>query len=191
MRVTAVIAGELWVNSEQQIITEVCARAATFPSQKNLSSRVGICPGDEESAGISHSHRSSKGNRRILNQAAHAAVKGQRKPSSKLCIALGSAAWICTSHRRHCPPALPADLDHSAPWDLVRGTGASGQQKLKADTHCEDDPRTPTPRLSDRTAECSSGQSSIARGTFNSDFRLLGAPKKSPARGGAFEKRME
>ena len=73
--VTAVIAGELGMNSEQQIITEVCARAATFPSQKNLSSRVGICPGDEESAGVSHSHRSSKGNRRILNQTAHAAVK--------------------------------------------------------------------------------------------------------------------
>jgi hypothetical protein len=74
---------------------------------------------------------------------------------------------------------------------LVRGTGASGQQRLKADTHCEDDPRTPTPRLAGRTAECSAGQSSIARGTFNSDFRPLGAPKKSPARGGAFEKRME
>jgi hypothetical protein len=36
---------------------------------------MGIWPGDEESAGVSHSHRSSKGNRRILNQAAHAAVK--------------------------------------------------------------------------------------------------------------------
>jgi transposase len=35
----------LVVNSAQQIIAEVGARAATFPSQKNLSSRVGVCPG--------------------------------------------------------------------------------------------------------------------------------------------------
>jgi hypothetical protein len=42
-----------------------------------LSSWVGVCPGDDESAGVSHSHRSPKGSRhmrRILNQAANAAV---------------------------------------------------------------------------------------------------------------------
>jgi transposase len=39
---------------------------------------VGTCPGQEESAEQNHSSRSAKGNRylrRILNQAAHAAVK--------------------------------------------------------------------------------------------------------------------
>src|SRR5215472_12385102 len=68
----------LGVDSAQQIIAEVGARAATFPSDKHLSSWVGACPGDEESAGVSYSHRSPKGNchmRRILNQTAHAAVK--------------------------------------------------------------------------------------------------------------------
>ena len=68
----------LGVDSAQQIIAEVGATAATFPSQRNLSSWVGACPGDDESAGVSHSHRSPKGNRhmrRILNQAANAAVK--------------------------------------------------------------------------------------------------------------------
>jgi len=62
----------------QQIIAEVGAKAATFASQKHLSSRVGACPGDEESAGVSTSHRSPKGNRqmrRILNQCANAAVR--------------------------------------------------------------------------------------------------------------------
>jgi len=52
--------------------------AETFPSAKQLSSWVGACPGDEESAEVSRSHRSPKGNRqmrRILNQAANAAVK--------------------------------------------------------------------------------------------------------------------
>ncbi len=68
----------LGVDSATQIIAEVGATAATFPSQKQLSSWVGACPGDEESAGVNYSHRSPKGNRhmrRILNQAANAAVK--------------------------------------------------------------------------------------------------------------------
>jgi len=68
----------LGVNSAQQIIAEVGVTAATFPSAKQLSSWVGACPGDEESAGVNQSHRSPKGNchmRRVLNQAANAAVK--------------------------------------------------------------------------------------------------------------------
>ena len=68
----------LGVDSAQQIIAEVGARAATFPAGKQLSSWVGACPGDEESAGVSKTHRSPKGNRhmrRILNQCANSAVK--------------------------------------------------------------------------------------------------------------------
>jgi len=70
----------LGVDSAQQIIAEVGATAATFPSEKHLSSWVGACPGDEESAGVNYSHRSPKGNRhmrRILNQTANAAVKAK------------------------------------------------------------------------------------------------------------------
>lgn len=70
----------LGVDSAQQIIAEVGATAATFPSAKQLSSWVGVCPGEEESAGVNYSHRSPKGNRnmrRILNQAANAAVKAK------------------------------------------------------------------------------------------------------------------
>jgi len=65
-------------DSAQQIIAEVGATAATFASPKNLSSWVGACPGDEESAGMNKSTRCPTGNRhmrRILNQAANAAVK--------------------------------------------------------------------------------------------------------------------
>jgi transposase len=68
----------LGVDSAQQIIAEVGAKAGTFSSAKALSSWVGACPGDEESAGESKSHHSPKGNRhmrRILNQCANAAVK--------------------------------------------------------------------------------------------------------------------
>jgi transposase len=37
----------LGVASAQQIIAEVGAKAASFPSEKHLSSWVGACPGDE------------------------------------------------------------------------------------------------------------------------------------------------
>jgi transposase len=70
----------LGVDSAQQIIAEVGATAATFPSPKRLSSWVGVCPGNDESAGVNYSHRSPKGNRqmrRLLNQAANAAVKAK------------------------------------------------------------------------------------------------------------------
>ena len=68
----------LGVDSAQQIIAEVGPKAATFASANKLASWVGACPGDEESAGVNKSRRSPKGNRqmrRILNQAANAAVK--------------------------------------------------------------------------------------------------------------------
>jgi len=68
----------LGVDSAHQIIAEVGPTAATFPSEKCLSSWVGACPGDEESAGVNYSRRSPKGNRhmrRLLNQTANAAVR--------------------------------------------------------------------------------------------------------------------
>jgi transposase len=70
----------LGVDSAQQIIAEVGASAAAFPSAKQLASWMGACPGNEESAGVNYSHRCPKGNRqmrRILNQAANAAVKAK------------------------------------------------------------------------------------------------------------------
>jgi transposase len=70
----------LGVDSAQQIIAEVGASAAAFPSDKQLASWMGACPGNEESAGVNYSHRCPKGNRqmrRVLNQAANAAVKAK------------------------------------------------------------------------------------------------------------------
>jgi len=67
----------LGVDSAQQIIAEVGAQASTFSSAAELTSWVGTCPGKEETAEQNHSSRSAKGNkylRRVLNQAAHAAV---------------------------------------------------------------------------------------------------------------------
>jgi len=70
----------LGVDSAQQIIAEVGPTAATFATPKHLSSWVGACPGDNESAGVNYSHRSPKGNRhmrRLLNQTANAAARAK------------------------------------------------------------------------------------------------------------------
>jgi transposase len=68
----------LGVDSAQQVIAEVGVKASTFPSAAEFTSWVGTYPGKDESAEENHSSRSAKGNkylRRVLNQAAHAAVK--------------------------------------------------------------------------------------------------------------------
>src|ERR1051326_3521309 len=70
----------LGADSAQQIIAEVGPKAATFSSPENLASWVGCCPGREESAEVSKSDHSPKGNRtmrRVLNQSANAAVKAK------------------------------------------------------------------------------------------------------------------
>jgi transposase len=66
------------VESAQQIIAEAGPQEAVFPTARDLASWVGVCPGENVTAGEAHSTRSPNGNRnlrRLLNQAAHAAVK--------------------------------------------------------------------------------------------------------------------
>jgi len=65
-------------DSAQQLIAEVGPTAMAFPSAGQLASWIGVCPGTQKSAEHNHSSRSPKGNhfaRRILRQAAQAAVK--------------------------------------------------------------------------------------------------------------------
>ena len=68
----------LGADSAQQIIAEVGVDVKAFPSATQFASWAGAIPGSEESAEKNHSSRSPKGNkflRRILTQAAQAAVK--------------------------------------------------------------------------------------------------------------------
>jgi transposase len=99
----------LGVDSAQQIIAEVGPTAATFPTAKRLASWVGACPGHDESAGVNHSHRSPNGNRqmrRLLNQAAHAAVKTKGSIFElvyrRLVVRLGHAQAIGAIAHRLC-----------------------------------------------------------------------------------------
>jgi transposase len=99
----------LGVDSAQQIITEVGPTAATFATAKRLASWVGVCPGHDESAGINHSHRAPNGNRqmrRLLNQAANAAVKAKGSIFElvyrRLVVRLGHAQAIGAIAHRLC-----------------------------------------------------------------------------------------
>jgi transposase len=68
----------LGVDSAQQIIAQIGPTAAVFSSAGELAGWVGVHPGDNETAEESKGHRSPKGNRtlrRLLNQAANAAIK--------------------------------------------------------------------------------------------------------------------
>ena len=61
----------------QELLSEIGPRAAAFASAERFASWVGVCPGNQESAGVCYSHRSAKGNRylrRLLCQIAWAAV---------------------------------------------------------------------------------------------------------------------
>jgi len=159
----------LGVDSAQQIIAELGARAATFPSEKQLSSWVGACPGDDESAGVNYSHRSPTGIARcggLLNQAANAAVKakgsifeivycrtlprlGHNQAIGAIAHRLGRLIWKILYQRVH----------HEEP-----GPAVSKRPKQK---RCANDPRTPKRRLSRRTRKSSTGKCRMSAGIFD------------------------
>src|ERR1700694_481561 len=143
----------LGVDSAQQIIAEVGPTAATFASAQQLSSWVGVCPGDEESAGVNYSHRSPKGNRqmrRILNQTANAATKTNECIFDILyrrsVTRLGNNQANGLIGHRQC--RLIWLILHQGVRYEERGPAVT--QTIEATAHLEDDPATPKPRLSGR-----------------------------------------
>ena len=151
----------LGVDSAQQIIAEVGATAATFPSPKHLASWMGSCPGTEESAGKNYSHRCPKGNRqmrRVLNQAANAAVKAKRTIFAivyrRLVPRLGHAQAIGAITHRLC--RLIWKILHKSVRYEERGPAVSVEaKKIRA---AQDDPRAADPRLSHRADLTRSGR---------------------------------
>jgi transposase len=99
----------LGLESAQQIVAEVGPSAAAFESAARMASWVGVCPGRHESAGHNASTRSAKGNkflRRVLCQAAQAAVKTKDNPIQSLfrrwMVRLGYAKAIWAVAHRLC-----------------------------------------------------------------------------------------
>src|SRR5262245_26052653 len=126
----------LGVDSAQQIIAEVGPTAATFATAKRLASWVGACPGHDESAGINHSRRSPNGNRqmrRLLNQAAHAAVKTKGSIFElvyrRLVVRLGHAQAIGAIGHRLC--RLIWKILHDGVTYEERGPAVTKQRALR------------------------------------------------------------
>jgi transposase len=126
----------LGVDSAQQIIAEVGAQASTFPSAGGLTSWVGTCPGKDESAEQNHSSRSAKGNkylRRVLNQAAHAAVakKGSHFQAvfRRLLPRLGYQSAIWAVAHRLC--RVIWKILHEGVRFIEQGCGVGPREKKK------------------------------------------------------------
>lgn len=89
------------VCAAQQVLAEVGPRAAAFASAGKLASWIGICPGQQESAGEPGSPRSAKGNRilrRLFSQIAWAAIASKGSEAKRRYCRLqakgaGKAAW--------------------------------------------------------------------------------------------------
>ena len=149
----------LGVDSAQQITAEVGPTAATFPSEKCLSSWV------DESAGVNYSHRSPKGNRpmrRLLNSGCERRSQGQRKHLRNRVSPFRPAPGTQSSDRGHCPSTVSADLADPAPGSPLRRTRPSRHQAVKAKAHYENDPATPGSGLSDQSTESSTQRSTSA-----------------------------
>lgn len=72
--------------SAASLLAELGPDAGAFPSAAQVSSWAGLCPGNNTSAGISHSCRTTKGNRWLRDTMIQSAWAGCRKKHSVLWI---------------------------------------------------------------------------------------------------------
>lgn len=95
------------LGAAQELLAEIGVDAAAFPSAAQFASWVGVCPGQQESAGVSYSTRSPKGNRylrRLLCQLGWAAARTRGTFFAELFARLSpklgakAAAWA-VAHR--------------------------------------------------------------------------------------------
>jgi transposase len=118
----------------QQVIAEVGPRAEAFASAAKLASWIGVCPGQQESAGVVTSSRSPKGNctlRRLFAQIAWAAIaskgseaarryrrwlpsKGAAKAAWAVAHYMVRVTWRVLHDAVDYVPRDPSALDHRA-----------------------------------------------------------------------------
>ena len=94
-----------------------------FGSADRLASRVGVCPGNNESAGRRKSGRVRKGNptvRRLLCAFAHAASRTQSVFKAKF-QAFTVLSWTRARRHRHRPQATAHDLHYAKAWRALPG----------------------------------------------------------------------
>lgn len=134
------------VDSAQQIIAEVGPTATTCPTAKHLASWVGACPWHEESAGINRSHRAPHGNRqmrRLLNTAAHAAVKIKGSIFELLYKRFVGRVGHCPGDWRDCASVLSAVVEDPARRRHVPGTRSGRQPSAVTASSRQNASRTP------------------------------------------------
>jgi hypothetical protein len=164
----------LGVDSAQQIIAEVGATAATFPSEKHLSSWVGRMPwGGRErrsepqppvAAGQPSYAADSESSRQCGGQT-------QRKHLPDSLWPLRAASGTQPNHWNNCPQTLSLDLEDIAPGNPLRGTRPRGQESVQAKAHPKNDPRTPQAWLPNRTEPFSISHYSMIAISDWHDFR--------------------
>jgi len=93
------------------------ATAATFPSAKQLSSWVGACPGEEESAGVNYSHdlEGQPQHAAHSHQAANAAVKAK-----------GTIFEIVYRRMHHA-----SDINKLSEWLRIGSVSSSGSSSTR------------------------------------------------------------
>jgi transposase len=147
----------LGVDSAQQIIAEVGATAATFPSSKHLAS-WGRLP---RQRGECRRELQPPLPQRQPADATYPQPSRERCGEGQgddLCRRLPSdrpTPRTCPSDWRHQPPTLPIDLEDPARVRPVRGTGAGRQRRGEEGPRAQDDPRAAKSRLSRRTSPSS------------------------------------
>ena len=105
------------VYAAQELLAEIGPKAAAFASAEQFASRVGVCPGSQESAGVNCSHRSAKGNRylrRLLCEIAWAVIHTKDTSFAGLFARLKprvedkGAAWAIAHPQNRLAAATPA-----------------------------------------------------------------------------------
>ena len=114
----------LGVDSAHQIIAEVGARAATFPSDKHLASWVGACPGSIAQPSLPQRQpQYARRSQSVCQCCGQTQRQHLPDPLPTVITPLGTPS----SHRGHRPQALQTDLDDFAPRHTLRGTRPGGQ----------------------------------------------------------------
>jgi len=124
------------VLAARQIIAELGPDAAKFATSANAASWIGVCPGRQQSAGVSYSDACAKGNRpmrRVLNQCAWAAVRTKNSYAQELFrrlvprIGVNKAVWAVA----HYLVRIIWIILHNGVEYQERGSLANQTDKLK------------------------------------------------------------